>query len=156
MTPRVRPARASDRAALLSAHAALLDRHAEVDAAFALGGDASHALVRHLERGLADPSVRLFVAECGERFAGFCAATLEAAPPLLREHGRLAITEIWVERDARRGGVGRALVDAALAWGRERRAARVEVRVAARNAEAQAFWRAQGFGDFVDVLDRRL
>jgi hypothetical protein len=33
---------------------------------------------------------------------------------------------------------------------------RVEVRVAARNAEGQAFWRALGFGDFVDVLDRRL
>ena len=33
---------------------------------------------------------------------------------------------------------------------------RVGVRVAARNADAQAFWRGQGFGDFVDVLDRRL
>jgi GNAT superfamily N-acetyltransferase len=61
-----------------------------------------------------------------------------------------------VEAAERRCGLGCALVAEALAWARERGAARVEVRVGARNPEAQAFWRAQGFGDFVDVLDRRL
>ena len=35
-------------------------------------------------------------------------------------------------------------------------ATRVEVRVAAYNDAGQAFWRAQGFGDFMDVLHRRL
>ena len=33
---------------------------------------------------------------------------------------------------------------------------RVEVRVASRNPEGQAFWRALGFGDLMDVLHRRL
>jgi hypothetical protein len=33
---------------------------------------------------------------------------------------------------------------------------RVEVRVAARNSEGQAFWRALGFHDLMDVLQRRL
>ena len=57
---------------------------------------------------------------------------------------------------ARRRGIGSALARAALAWVRERGVARVEVRVAARNPEGQGFWRAQGFSDWMDVLERRL
>jgi hypothetical protein len=33
---------------------------------------------------------------------------------------------------------------------------RLEVRVVAGNAEGQGFWRALGYQDFVDVLQRRL
>ena len=53
-------------------------------------------------------------------------------------------------------GSGARSSTAACAWARERGASRVEVRVAARNAAGQAFWRSLGFGAFVDVLDRRL
>jgi GNAT superfamily N-acetyltransferase len=81
---------------------------------------------------------------------------LQHAPVVAVEAHRVEITELVVARGARRGGRGRALVEAALAWARERGAARVEVRVAARNAAGQAFWRSLGFGAFVDVLDRRL
>ena len=49
-----------------------------------------------------------------------------------------------------------ALVDAALDWLRERGAARVEIQVAAGNREGQAFWRAMGFGDLMDVLHKRI
>jgi GNAT superfamily N-acetyltransferase len=57
---------------------------------------------------------------------------------------------------ARRRGLGRSLAEAALAWARARGVTRVEVRVAAGNAEGQAFWRSLRFGDLVDVLQRRL
>jgi ribosomal protein S18 acetylase RimI-like enzyme len=78
------------------------------------------------------------------------------APAELAERARAEITELWVRPGARRSGLGGSLAGAALAWAREQGAERVEVRVAARNAEGQAFWRALGFGSFVDVLDRRL
>jgi ribosomal protein S18 acetylase RimI-like enzyme len=152
----VRKACATDRAALRDHRRALLAHHAAVDAAFALRSDDAASLERALDRDLADTDGCLLVAERDMRIAGFCLARYEPAPRVLREAGRVAITEIGVDASARRSGVGRALVDAALAWGRARGAARVEVRVAARNAEGQAFWRALGFGDFVDVLDRRL
>ena len=41
-------------------------------------------------------------------------------------------------------------------WLRERGVPRVEVRVAVRNAAGQAFWRALGYDDLVDVLQRSL
>ena len=55
-----------------------------------------------------------------------------------------------------RSGIGRALCDAALAWASERGQRRVEVRVAVGNVEGQGFWRALGFRDLMDVLQRRL
>jgi hypothetical protein len=47
-------------------------------------------------------------------------------------------------------------VQEALRWVRESGVTRVEVQVARGNAEGQAFRRSEGFGDFMDVLHKRL
>ena len=109
-----------------------------------------------LERLVRDEGAAAWVVEDDGVAAGFCAAQVETAPDALAERRRAVITELYVRPPLRRRGAGRALVAAALAWARARGASRVEVRVAARNAEGQAFWRALGFGDFVDVLERHL
>ena len=93
--------------------------------------------------------------EEGGELAGFCAARCERSPGLLAEEARTEITELCVRPERRRRGIGRALACAACEWAAER-AARVEVRVAVRNREGQAFWRALGYEGFVDVLHRRL
>src|SRR5690606_27109238 len=107
-------------------------------------------------RMLRDPTAALWVWEEPAGVVGFCAARRCAAPPAARERARVEITEIAVAPQARRRGAGRALGARALAWAAAMGAQRVEVRVAARNPVGQAFWRALGFADFVDVLDRRL
>jgi ribosomal protein S18 acetylase RimI-like enzyme len=154
--PQARRALASDRAALAALWSELLAHHAALDAAFALGIDARSVSERTLARLLRDPVAAAWIAPHGPSPAGFCAARVVRAPVELAEAARAEITELWVRPAARRGGLGTSLAGAALAWAREQGAARVEVRVAARNAEGQAFWRALGFGAFVDVLDRRL
>lgn len=110
---------------------------------------------------LRDGSAAIFVWETGAeqtgaRLDGFCCARIGQAPPVLAERERAEITDLGVREEARRRGIGRALVDEALAWIRARGVERVEVRVASGNREGQAFWRALGFGDLMDVLQRRL
>ena len=83
-------------------------------------------------------------------------AQIGRRPPLVAERARCEITDLFVRQDGRRRGIALALVRAALAWCEQRGVRRVEVRVASANAPGQAFWRAAGFGDFVDVLQRRL
>jgi len=61
-----------------------------------------------------------------------------------------------VSANERRRGVGRALAERALLWVEEQGVERCEVRVADANVEGQRFWRALGFGDLMDVLQRRL
>ncbi len=134
----------------------LIEQHAGIDPAFELRPGAEDELRRLLEAQLRDREAAVFVREASGRLAGFCSVHIARAPPVHREVARAEITDVAVRAEQRRRGIGRALAEAALAWVRERGVSRVEVRVAARNAEGQRFWRALGFGPFVDVLQRRL
>jgi ribosomal protein S18 acetylase RimI-like enzyme len=151
-----RLARRDDVAAVAALWAALVDEHATLDPVFAVRAAAAAELPGVVERLLRDPAAGMWVWEDGKGVAGFCAAQRRAAPAAAHERTRVEITELAVAPEARRRGAGRALVSAALAWAAAGGAGRIEVRVAARNATGQAFWRALGFADFVDVLDRRL
>ena len=152
----IRRAEARDLTELASLWRALLERHAALDPAFALRAGAHAALERALARLLADGDAALFVADEGGALAGYACVRVERAPALLAEPARAELTELAVRPERRRAGLGRALAGAARAWARGAGAARLEVRVAARNAEGQAFWRALGFEPFVDVLSQRL
>lgn len=152
----IRPARRADAAAVAELWHALLDEHGRFDAAFAVHASARDALAARIARAIGESDAAVWLACREDVSVGFCAAQVERASAPLVERVRAEVTELWVAPSARRCGIGRALADAALAWAKQRGAARVEARVSARNAEGQAFWRAIGFGDFVDVLDRRL
>lgn len=152
----VRRAERRDVAGVAALWAELLEHHAAVDPALRVRAPALARLGAMVMAQLDDPEAGLWVWDEAGRALGFCVARIERAPGALAEAKRATITELAVAPAARRRGIGGALVRAALAWAAERKAARVEVRVAARNADGQRFWRTQGFGDFVDVLDRRL
>ena len=152
----IRPAAARDVPRVAALWSAIHAHHAPLDPQFRVRRDVERALAALVEDELREADAAVFVGETGPEVVGFCAVRLRAAPALLAEAGRAEITELYVRDADRRRGIGRALADAALGWVRGRRIDRVEVRVAARNAEGQAFWRALGFGDLMDVLQLRL
>jgi ribosomal protein S18 acetylase RimI-like enzyme len=154
--PAVRRAGAGDLDPLASLWTALGEHHAELDPAFALRPDAAPEIRRLLLAQLRDPEAAFFLWEEGGRALGFAQVRVDAAPPILVETRRAEIVDLAVRADARRRGIGSALLAAALDWVRDRDVERVEVRVAAANAAGQGFWRARGFGDWMDVLHRRL
>jgi GNAT superfamily N-acetyltransferase len=131
---------------------ALTEHHAARDPYFALRHGAREEVRRLLEAQLRDPDCAILLAEG----AGLCIVRVDRSPPILAEVERAEVTDLYVVPEARRRGLGSRLVEGALAWVRRRGVERVEVRVGADNAEGQAFWRATGFGDFMDVLQRRL
>jgi ribosomal protein S18 acetylase RimI-like enzyme len=151
----VRRAAAQDAARLAELWLALHRHHAALDPCFELAPDAPEELRRLVAQLLADRDCAIFVAEEEGVARAFCAVRVERAPRLLVERARAEITELGVEPAWRRRGLGRALADAASRWAAER-AARLEVRVAVRNPEGQAFWRALGYEGLVDVLQRRI
>jgi GNAT superfamily N-acetyltransferase len=88
--------------------------------------------------------------------AGFAAARVLRRPRLFAETERGEIEALYVREGERRSGLGRALAEAALAWLAGRGLRRAALQVAAGNEEGQRFWRALGFADALDVLERPL
>jgi GNAT superfamily N-acetyltransferase len=66
------------------------------------------------------------------------------------------IEELVVDGDARRQGVGRALIQAALEWARAQGCSEVEVSTDQGNADAQAFYRRLGFESEALLLEYEL
>jgi ribosomal protein S18 acetylase RimI-like enzyme len=152
----VRRAGAADAPDVAALWRALVEAHGALDPAFRLRACASETFDVAARRWLARDDAAFWIFREAACARGFCAARVERAPEPLAEPARAEITDLWVDAAARRQGIGRALFGAAAGWARARGSRRLEVRVAARNAEAQGFWRAIGFADFVDVLDLRL
>jgi RimJ/RimL family protein N-acetyltransferase len=93
-----------------------------------------------LDRAGAAPAA-MFVAVVDERAVGW--VTMRGSDrKRLRHQCSLGIS---VDRSARRRGVGRALMTAAIGWARDARLARIELRVMTRHTAAVALYERMGF-----------
>ncbi len=144
-------------ATLAALWTALTAHHESMDPIFEMRAGADLEVRRLVDAMLRDPDGAVFVCESNpSHLLGFCAVRVDRAPPILIERDRAEITDLLVRAGARRRGLGRRLVESASAWVKQQGLDRCEVRVAAQNGEGQAFWRAMGFADLMDVLQRRL
>jgi ribosomal protein S18 acetylase RimI-like enzyme len=156
MRGRIRRAELRDLDRTAALWTAITRHHESLDPIFRMRRDADDALSGLLRALHRDPDAAIFVYDEGGDVSGLCIARIDQSPPIMQETERAEITDLGVREDARRQGIATALVDQALAWVRECGVGRVEVQVATGNREGQAFWRARGFGDLMDVLHKRL
>ena len=152
----VRPAESRDLDRVAALWTAITHHHTGLDPLFTLRADADDALRDLIGELHRDRDAAIFVFDADGHLPGMCIVRIDHAPPIMEETQRAEITDIGVQQDARRQGIARRLVAASLAWVRAAGVERVEVQVAVGNPEGQAFWRALGFGDLLNVLHRRL
>ena len=88
-----------------------------------------------------EPERQPFLIEVDGEVVGFCL--------IRRRNGGWSIAEFWVRPGQRRGGVGRAAVEAVAERGREDGAGYLEAKVHPDNQEALPFWLAVGFHEVV-------
>ena len=151
----VRPAEARELDRVAALWTLLLAHHAG-EPGLAPSRAPEGALRTHLAELAASRDAVLLVADRGGALEGFAAARIVHRPPLFAETRRGEIEALFVRAELRRTGVGRALAGEALAWLAARGLRRAALTVAAGNAEGQRFWRALGFADAMDVLERAL
>ncbi len=152
----VRPARTRDLDRVAELWSAITHHHAQLDPLFTMRENADGELRELLSALMRDRDAEIFVYDLDGDLPGMCIVRIDRAPPILEEVERAEITDLGVRESLRRRGIGQALVAEALRWVEESGVDRVEVQVAHGNEEGQAFWRAAGFGDFMDVLHKRL
>lgn len=138
--------------------ALITQHHSGLDPLFRMRrGPVADGELRELLRALyRDPDAEILVFDEEGTPAGLCIVRIDRAPPILEETERAEITDLGVRPERRRRGIARRLVEEAQAWVRDRGVERVEIQVATGNREGQAFWRALGYADLMDVLHKRL
>jgi ribosomal protein S18 acetylase RimI-like enzyme len=80
------------------------------------------------------------VAVDGDRWLGMVAGRMLADPP-----GHAWLEALWVDPAVRRSGLGSGLIEAVVAWSRERGAAALELSVTVGNDAAAALYADAGF-----------
>lgn len=160
---RIREAVKRDREAVAALWTELALHHESLDPVFSLRPDAAREIRTLVSAQLRDPDAATFVWEptappgpARAGLGGLCIVRIDRAPPINWEVERAEVTDLIVAVEFRRHGIGGALLDTALAWVARNHVERVEVRIAARNAEGQGFWRARGFTNYMDVLQLHL
>ncbi|MBJ18802.1 MAG: GNAT family N-acetyltransferase [bacterium] len=163
---RVRLARMQEIDRVAALWALITEHHAALDPLFRMRrGPVAEGELRELLRALhRDPDASILVfgplPEVGSpesgTLEGLCIVRIDRAPAILEETERAEITDLGVRPALRRRGIARRLVEEAMAWVRDQGVARVEIQVASGNREGQAFWRAMGYTDLMDVLHKRL
>jgi ribosomal protein S18 acetylase RimI-like enzyme len=156
MAGRVRVAVMRDLDRVAALWTAITRHHEPLDPVFRMREDADAELGELLRAIARDPDAVILVYDEDGDLPGLCIVRLDRSPPIMKEVERAEITDLGVREDARRRGIANALVDEALSWVKQSGVSRVEVQVAVANREGQAFWRARGFGDLMDVLHKRL
>jgi GNAT superfamily N-acetyltransferase len=153
----IRAAGERDLDRLTALYSLLLHEHAADEARFGLRPGGEEVLRQALRVALQDPDRDLRLAEgAPDQIEGFCLTAIARRPDAFRESARGAVEQLFVRPEARRGGIGQALLQAALVWLRGQGVGRLQVEVARGNPTGRAFWDAQGFRPAMDVLDREL
>lgn len=101
-----------------------------------------------VERLLADPQTEFLLG--GEPPAGV--AALRYRYGVWGDGEDCCVEDLFVEDEARGTGLGRALVDAAIARARERGSVRIELDVNERNEAARSLYESAGFSSRVESL----
>ena len=154
----LRPATPSDTAAIGRLGGLLVRQHHAWDPARFIPAEAEtdHWSGGFLAGQLDRPDVVLLVAEEDGRLIGFVYAGLEDTDWMALRGPAGALYDLVVDPDHRRGGVGRALLEAALAALARLGAPRVVLSTAERNEAAQRLFLGAGFRPTMREMTREL
>jgi ribosomal protein S18 acetylase RimI-like enzyme len=142
---RVRPASLADAKRIAELRLALLGEHTGNAIYSRVRRDAPVRALNLTKEQLASEHQVMFVATKGERIVGMLRCTDQRGHRLLRPARYAMIGTVYVEPSVRRQGVLRSLMDAAIAWSRERGLKELRLQNAIDNPLAIAAWEALGF-----------
>lgn len=158
MVATIRPAVAADVDAVMDLLRELDESHVELEPTLLRPFSAPPRPSEWLLARFSDPQEACLVAELEGKVVGFVWSKSQNAPqiPAFIQEPLQIVGDLVVQAAARRQGIGRALVERALAWGRARGIQQVQLTVFARNEEATRFYERLGFRELSYVLLRRL
>jgi len=154
----IRSARISELGAVMALLKELDEAHVELEPSLLQHFKGEPRPREWLELRFADSNEACLVAELEGEVVGFVWCKSQAAPalPAFIQEPLLVVGDLVVREALRGRGIGRALLEAALSWGRARGLARAQLTVFERNERALSFYAELKFRPLSVVLMRDL
>ena len=126
-----------------------VEYHESIDPRLKVREGAEEGFRRFLSRiAAAQADVIVLVADAEGEIVGFLIGMVRERTSVFIRSRHGYITDIYVDPEFRRQGVGRKLVKAAEEWFTSQGLDHVRLQVSAANEAGLAFWRSVGFGDY--------
>ncbi len=122
------------------------------DRRFTLMSDAITIWKQAVSEWLSDSNCRIQTAYRNDILIGYAIGWIKPAPPGVLPTHIGYVEEIVVDPHSHQGGVGRQLLDGLKEWFVERDIQNIVANVPRLAAVEQAFWRAQGAVEWVDLM----
>lgn len=141
--PDVRRAQQADRDRIGDLWLRLLREQASLDDRFDVAEDALERWENDFPMWLDDETARVYVAERDQEIVGFASARRWGPAPIYKESSEVFLDELYVQKEARRQGLGTQLLRAVREWTDRLGAERIRLNVLTANDAGRAFWDAQ-------------
>ncbi len=141
--PDVRRAQQADQNRIGELWLRLLREQASLDDRFDVADDALERWENDFPMWLDDETARVYVAERDQEIVGFASARRWGPAPIYEESSEVFLDELYVQKDARRQGIGTQLLRAVRDWTDRLGAERIRLNVLTANNAGRAFWAAQ-------------
>ena len=152
MNARIEPVTLDQLPAVLPLWRESMAYHAGLVPFFQPAPDGEAAWERHVAVALAKGEGLLLAAWAADEPAGLILGQLQSFAPIFRP-GKLGyVSDLYVQSEYRRRGLGRLLFLALRDWLADQGATALDLQVYTANQEAMAFWRKMGFESYAERM----
>ncbi len=130
----------------------MMDFHRERDPFFARRDEGHHDFKKYVKESIESQNSQVLVALDDKEVVAYSLSHIAQYPPVFKHRTYGSISDVAVERQYRRQGIGKFLLREIKKWFFQQGINRVEVRVSSRNEVACSFWSKHGFQEYIHIM----
>lgn len=130
----------------------LMEHHKPIDYRFPMIEDAQVIYQKRLLDYMGNDDTQILAALDGDEVIGFATLRIEKYSPVFHPGTYGMIDDMAIKASYRRKGIGEKMLEAAYEWFRSKKVDRVELSVLVQNEAGYAFWKKQGYKDYLHYM----
>jgi GNAT superfamily N-acetyltransferase len=130
----------------------LMVYHSKFEPFWEMSDDAIDNFTWWMSREIHNEDSCVLVALDREKVVGYVGGIVKFHPPVFRETRHFLITDMQVDIEYRRQGIGEALMNELYKWTAGKDIKRIELGVAPKNSIGHSFWEKMGFQEYLVMM----